>query len=256
MLFDSHAHLNLDRFNRDRHKLISDFKKDGIEMVVVPGTSVENSTSAVLLAEKYPSLFATVGIHPVNTGQLSDKTIEALRNLAKSKKVVAIGECGLDYHYDDVPRDTQKIWFIEQIRLAKELDLPLVVHDREANIDTFNILESEADKKLRGVLHCYSGDVELAKQYVKMGFYLSIAGPVTYKSAQKLKAVAREIPLEYLLVETDAPCLTPSYLGKRRNEPAFVRYVVGEIAELKGIAFEKVEIQTNKNAKRIFGITG
>lgn len=252
MLFDSHAHINLERFDRDRHKLISDFKKDGIEKVVVPGTSVETSSSAVLLAEKHDCLFAAVGIHPVNSGNMSYKTIEVLRKLAASKKVLAIGECGLDYHYDNVPRDVQKKWFIEQIKLSKELNLPIIVHDREANIDTFNILKCEANERLRGVIHCYSGDVELAKKYIKMNFYISIAGPVTYRSAHKLKAVAREIPLEYLLVETDSPCLTPSYQGKKRNEPAFVRYVVGEIAELKGIPFEKVETQTNRNAKNIF----
>lgn len=255
MLFDSHAHLNLDKFNRDRHKIIADFKKDGIEMVVVPGTSVESSRSAVLLAEKYDSLFATIGIHPVNTGDISDGTVEILRNLAVSRKVVAIGECGLDYHYDNVPRDIQKKWFIEQIKLCKDLNLPIVVHDREANIDTFNILKDESSGNLRGVIHCYSGDVELARKYVRMGFYISIAGPITYKSAHKLKAVAKEIPLEYLLIETDSPCLTPSYQGKRRNEPAFVRYVAGEIAELKGISFEKVEMQTTINAKKLFEIT-
>jgi TatD DNase family protein len=254
MLFDSHAHLNSERFSKDRHKVIADLKKDGIGMVVVPGASVESSTTAVLLAEKYENLYATVGVHPVNTGNMSYKTIDDLRKLAKSRKVVAIGECGLDYHYDDVAKDIQKKWFIEQIKLGKEINLPVVVHDREANMDTFNILKDEFDPNLRGILHCYSGDVELAKRYVKMGFYISIAGPITYKSAYKLKAVAKEISLEHLLIETDSPYLTPSYLGKRRNEPAFVRHVAGEIAELKGITFEKVEVDTAKNARRIFGI--
>jgi len=168
--------------------------------------------------------------------------------------VVAIGECGLDYHYENYQKEVQKKWFIEQIRLAKELELPIVVHDRDANIDTYNILKKEQDGNLTGVLHCYSGDLELAKKYIDMGFYISIAGPVTYRNARKLQEVAKEIPLEYLLIETDSPYLTPSDIGRRRNQPSYVRYVAGTIAQLRKIPFEKVEIQTNKNTKKIFKI--
>lgn len=256
MLIDSHAHLYSERFDRDRDKIIRELKSEGIELVILPGSSMEISRKAVELAKKYNNLYATVGIHPNNVDEMDSNTIEALRQLANNSKVVGIGECGLDYHYDYCPKELQMKWFREQIRLAKELRLPIVVHDREANIDTYNMLKEEYDSNLTGVLHCYSGDVELAKKYVDMGFYISIAGPVTYRSAAKLKEVARDIPLEYLLIETDSPCLTPSEVGRKRNEPFYVRYVAGTIAELKKISFEKVELQTNKNAKKIFRING
>lgn len=254
MLIDSHAHLYDERFNRDRDKVINDLNKDGLELVVVPASSIRSSIEAIALARRYKNLYATVGIHPCNTDEMKDDDIVTLRKLANNDKVVAIGECGLDYHYDYSPIEVQKKWFIEQIRLAKELNLPIVIHDREANLDTYNILKDEYNSRLRGVMHCYSGDLELAKKYVDMGFYLSIAGPVTYKSAAKLKEVAKYIPLDHLLIETDSPCLTPAEAGKKRNEPFYVRYVAGTIAQLKNIPFEKVEIQTNKNAKKLFGI--
>lgn len=254
MLIDSHAHLYLDSFDRDREKIIRELKGDGIELVIVSGASLEGSTKAVYLASKYKNLYATVGIHPNHANEMEDATIEVLRELAKNNKVVAIGECGLDYHYDYCTKEVQTKWFIEQIKLAKELKLPVVVHDREANIDTYNILKEQQDSSLTGVLHCYSGDVELARKYIAMGFYISIAGPVTYRSAEKLKEVAREIPLEYLLIETDSPSLTPSDVGRKRNQPSYVRYIAGTIAELKKISFEQVAVQTNKNAKRLFKI--
>lgn len=254
MLIDSHAHLYSENFDRDRERLVESLPKDGVEMVIVSGSSLASSTKAVALANKHDNIYATVGVHPNNADQMDEGTIEVLRGLAQNKKVVAIGECGLDYHYDYCTKEMQKKWFVEQIKLAKELRLPVVVHDREANIDTYNVLKEQHDANLTGVLHCYSGDLELARKYVAMGFYLSIAGPVTYRSAVKLKEVAKEIPLQHLLIETDSPCLTPSELGRRRNEPSFVRYVAGMIAELKKIPFEQVAAQTNKNTKKLFGI--
>lgn len=254
MLIDSHAHLCDDVFDRDRDRLIKGLERDGIEYVIVSGGSLESSKKAAALARRYSNIYASVGVHPCGTDEMDYRTIEALKELAKGKKVIAIGECGLDYHYHDVPKDIQKKWFVEQIRLAKEIDLPVVVHDREANIDTYNILKGEADGSLKGVMHCYSGDAELARKYVDMGFYISIAGPVTYKSAQKLRDVAREVPMEYLLTETDSPCLTPAEAGRRRNEPLYVRYVVGMIAELRRIPFDRVAAKTSENAKRLFKI--
>lgn len=254
MLIDSHAHLYLDSFDRDRDKLIRTLKTDGVELVIVSGASLIGATKAISLASKYRNLYATVGIHPNHAGEMDYETIEVLRELAGNHKVVAIGECGLDYHHNCYPKEVQMKWFIEQIKLAKELKLPVVVHDREANIDTYNTLKEHQDSTLRGVLHCYSGDLELAKKYVNMGFYLSIAGPVTYRSAIKLKEVAKEIPLEYLLIETDSPSLTPTDVGRKRNEPSYVRYVAGTIAELRGVSFEQVAAQTNKNAKKLFNI--
>jgi TatD DNase family protein len=254
MLIDSHAHLYSERFDRDRDKIIRELKDDGIELVILPGASIESSIEAVSLAAEYDNLYATIGVHPSNSDEMDCDSIETLRNLAGHSKVVAIGECGLDYHYENYQKEVQKKWFIEQIRLAKELALPVVVHDRDANIDTYNILKKEQDGNLTGILHCYSGDLELAKKYIDMGFYISIAGPVTYRSARKLQEVAKEVPLEYLLIETDSPYLTPSDLDRKRNQPSYVRYVAGTIAQLRKIPFEKVEIQTNKNTKKIFKI--
>jgi TatD DNase family protein len=255
MLIDSHAHLYDQRFDKDRDKMIKGFKEDGIEIVIVSGASILSSTKAIALANKYENIYATIGVHPNNTDEMDSETIEILKDLAKNKKVVGIGECGLDYHYNYVAKDVQKKWFIEQIELAKKLRLPVAVHDREANIDTYDILRSQHNSDLKGVLHCYSGDARLAKKYVDMGFYLSIAGPVTYNSAIKLKEVVKVIPLEYLLIETDSPSLTPSPVGRKRNEPAYVRYVASMIAELKNIPFERVARATNDNTKRLYGIS-
>lgn len=254
MLIDSHAHLTDDRFNKDRDNLIRDLAKDGLELVITSGGSLESSKAAAKLANKYSNIYASVGIHPVNTNFMDEKILSEIETLAKNKKVIAIGEIGLDYHYDTTPKNIQKKWFIKQMELAKKLNLPIVVHDREANIDTYNLIKSLKDEKLTGVLHCYSGDAELAKKYVEMGFYISIAGPVTFKSAHKLKEVAKKISLDHLFIETDSPLLTPGPAGKRRNEPLFVRYVAGMIAELKGVPFDLVEKKTTQNVKRLYGI--
>lgn len=254
MLIDSHAHLTADRFDRDRDQVIRNLRKDGLEAVITSGSSVASSVAAVALAKKYNNIYATVGIHPNNTDDMDENTIAMLESLAKNEKVIAIGEIGLDYHYDYSPKDIQRKWFVEQIKLAKALSLPIVVHDREANLDTYEVISEYKDENLRGVLHCYSGDADLAKKYVEMGFYISIAGPVTYRSAQKLQRVAKEISLDYLFVETDCPSLTPSPAGKRRNEPLYVRYVAGMIAELKGVSFDQVAQKTTRNVKHLFGI--
>lgn len=256
MLIDSHAHLTAERFDRDRDKIIKNFSKDDIEMVITAGSSFLSSAAAVALAEKNKSIYATVGIHPCCVGDVDKGTIQVLKALAQHEKVIAIGEIGLDYHHNIDPKDVQKKWFVEQIKLAIDVDLPIVVHDRKANMDTYEIIKGakKRNDNLRGVLHCYSGDLELAKEYIKLGFYISISPPVTYRSAKKLKEVAKKIPLEYLFIETDCPSLPPGQIGKRRNEPSYVRYVAGEIAELKGISFETVAKETGKNVKRLFQI--
>jgi len=254
MLIDSHAHLHLENFKRDRDTLIKDLRREGIESVITSGSSMNSSKEAMKLARKYENIYATVGVHPCCTDEMDENSIDELRELSKDKNVIAIGEIGLDYHHMDVPIEIQKKWFKRQIELAKELGLPIVVHDRKANQDTFDIISEHMDERLRGVIHCYSGDVELARKYVEMGFYISIAGPVTYKSATKLKEVAKEIPLKYLFVETDAPCLTPGPAGRRRNEPLFVTYVAVEVADIKGIKLDMVEKVTTNNVKKLYGI--
>ena len=254
MFIDSHAHLTDRKFNRDREKVIRDLRRDGIEAVITAGTGVQTSKDAVALAEKYDNIYATVG---VNCGGYEEyPTIDQIRPLLKSKKVIAIGEIGLDYHHYPDEKDIQKKCFIKQIKMAGEYNLPIVVHDRKANYDTFDIIkkEKEENENLRGVLHCYSGDLDLAKEYVKLGFYISIAGPVTYRSAKTLKEVAKGISLDHLFIETDAPLLPPGPIGKRRNEPLYVRYVAGEIADLKGVSFDLVAKKTADNVKKLFNI--
>lgn len=254
MLIDSHAHLDDRRFDKDRDKLIKKLKENGVEIVLNPGSNVASSVKAVSLANQYDNIYAAVGVHPHDVKDMNNDTIEILRSLAKKDKVVAIGEIGLDYYYDNSPRDLQRKWFREQIKLAKELKLPIIVHDRDAHGDTFDIIREEIDNDLTGVLHCYSGSLELAKEYIKMGFYISFAGPVTFKNAKTPKEVVKGIPLDYILIETDSPYLTPEPHRGKRNEPLYVRYVAAMIAELKGISFEEVARRTSENVKKLFSI--
>lgn len=254
MLIDSHVHLDDKRFNKDRDNLIKGLKDDGIEMVINIGADLQTSIASVSLAEKYDNVYAVVGVHPHSAKEVDESTIEILKSFSSREKVLAIGEIGLDFHYDNSPRDVQKKWFIEQLKLAKEVDLPVVIHTREATQETFDILKEAQDGTLRGVLHCYSGSVEMALEYIKLGFYISIAGPVTFNNSRVLKEVVKAIPLDKLLVETDCPYLTPEPNRGKRNEPAYVKYVAGEIAEIKGISFEELAKATNNNTKELFGI--
>ncbi|NLV89401.1 MAG: TatD family hydrolase [Tissierellia bacterium] len=254
MLIDSHAHLDDKRFDRDRDSLIKDLESNGIELVINIGADLKSSIASVSLAEKYPNIYATVGVHPHDAKNMDDSTLEILRSLAKRNKVVAIGEIGLDFYYDNSPRDEQRKWFREQLKLAKELDLPVVIHSRDAQQETFDTLKEAQDGTLRGVLHCYSGSKEMAMEYIKLGFYISIAGPVTFKNARVLKEVAKAVPLDKLLVETDCPYLAPEPHRGKRNEPVYVKYVAGTIAELKGISYEELAKATNRNTRELFGI--
>ncbi|NLY86772.1 MAG: TatD family hydrolase [Tissierellia bacterium] len=254
MLIDSHAHLDDRRFDRDRDRIIKDLENNGIELVINIGADLKSSIASVSLAEKYPNIYATVGVHPHSAKDMDEASLEILRSLAKRDKVVAIGEIGLDFYYDNSPRDDQRKWFKEQLKLAKELNLPVVIHSRDAQQETFDILKEAQDGSLRGVLHCYSGSKEMAMEYIKLGFYISIAGPVTFKNARVLKEVAKAVPLDKLLVETDCPYLAPEPHRGKRNEPVYVKYVAGTIADIKGISFEELAKATNRNTKELFGI--
>ncbi len=256
MLIDSHAHLCSRKFDRDRDVVIKNLRKDGIDIVIESGGGPDSNRAAVALAEKYENIYATVGYNCAGPEMNYDILADVKKIAQSSKKIVGFGEIGLDYHHYPDEKDIQKKWFVELIRIAGELNLPIVVHDRKANQDTFDIIKAEKKNNpdLRGVLHCYSGDLTLAKEYVKLGFYLSIAGPVTFRSARSLQDVAKHIPLEWLFVETDAPYLTPGPLGKRRNEPAYVRHVAGTIAELRKIPFNEVARVTSANVRRLYGI--
>ncbi|QIB27787.1 TatD family hydrolase [Caloranaerobacter azorensis] len=254
MLIDSHAHLDDKRFDKDRDKIIKNLKDNDVSIVINPGADLASSIKAVALAEEYENIYAAVGIHPHDAKTMDEDTIEVLKSLLKKDKVIAVGEIGLDYHYDFSPRDVQKKWFREQIKLAKEFNLPIIVHDREAHKDVYDILREEQDGTLRGVLHCFSGSVEMAKEYIKMGFYISFAGPITFKNAKTSKEVAKAIDINRILIETDSPYLTPHPHRGKRNEPLYVRYVAAMIAELKGMTIEEVARITAENTKKLFNI--
>ncbi|SDJ82104.1 TatD family hydrolase [Natronincola ferrireducens] len=254
MVFDSHAHLDDSRFDKDRDQIIKSAKENGVEYILNPGADLNTSIKAVNLAEKYDMIYAAVGVHPHDVKDMDENTLTIIKSLTNKEKVVAIGEIGLDFHYDHSPREDQRKWFRRQIELAKEVKLPIIVHDREAHQEVFDILQEYNAGELGCVMHCYSGNVELAKEYIKRGIYISLAGPITFKNAKKTYEVAREIPLEWLLIETDSPYLAPVPHRGKRNEPTYVRHVAGTIAEAKGISFEKVAQQTNENTRKLFNI--
>lgn len=254
MYIDSHAHLDDERFDEDRERLIKSLKDKEIEIVLNPGADLQTSKNAVELANTYDSIYAAVGCHPHDSKYMTDEALEIFRSLAQNNKVLAIGEIGLDYYYDNSDRETQKLWFRKQIILARELDMPYIVHDRDAHKDIYEIMKEEYYANSRGILHCFSGSVEMAKEFIKMGFMISLGGPVTFKKSKTPKLVAKEIPLEHILIETDSPYLTPEPFRGRRNESAYVKYVAEEIAKIKEISVEEVRNQTNKNFKNLFNL--
>lgn len=254
MFFDSHAHLDDGRLMKDIDEVLKRAKDAGISYILNPGADLESSVNAVALASKYDMIYAAVGVHPHEAKDMDDITLELLRGLAKKPKVMAIGEIGLDFYYDNSPREVQREWFRKQIRLSKDVDLPIIIHDRDANHEVMEILKEERAFDGGVVLHCYSGSADLAKQYIKRGAYISIAGPITYKNARKTVEVVEQIPLEYLFIETDAPYLTPVPHRGERNESSYVAYTAKRIAEIKGITLEEVAHQTTENAKKFFGI--
>lgn len=255
MLFDSHAHLNDESFDEDRDELIGSLKDKGVDLVVNPGADIDTSITAIELAKKYDFIYSAVGVHPHEVSKLDDTAIEILRKLAtENEKVVAIGEIGLDYYYDYSPREEQKEWFKKQIELANELKLPIIIHDRDAHGDTFEIIKNTKSPEIGCVLHCYSGNVELAREYVKMGCYISIPGTVTFKNNKKTREVVREISLERLFIETDSPYMSPEPHRGKRNNPSQVSFVADKIAQEKGISYEEVCRVTKENAKKFFNI--
>lgn len=253
MLFDSHAHLDDERFDEDREQVIEACITNGVSTILNASADIKSSYESVKLAEKYDFIYAAVGVHPHSAEEMNDKFLEEIVSLAKNNKVVAIGEIGLDYYYDNSPRDIQKIWFIKQIEAAKKLNLPIIVHDRDAHEDTLKIIK-EAAKCCTGVLHCYSGSVEMAKELINLDFYISFTGAITFKNAKKSIEVIKYIPEDRLLIETDCPYLTPEPFRGKRNFPGHVKYVAQKIAEIRKLPFEHVAKVTSENAKRLFRI--
>lgn len=261
VLIDTHAHLHDPKFDADRDAVIERMREAGVVAAVTIGTDLAASRAAVELAARYPDVWATVGVDPHEAAGFTADTLAVLRELAQSPQVVAIGEIGLDYYWDEAPRPVQARVFEEQLALARELGLPVVIHNREAHADTLAILRTWAanhpwrGQRPLGVLHCFSGNVLMALEAVELGFLISLAGPVTFKNAKKSVAVAQQVPLEGLVVETDAPYLSPHPYRGRRNEPARVRLVAERIAEIRGIPFSAVAHATTVNACRLFGLS-
>ncbi len=251
MIFETHAHYDDAKFDTDREMLLAELPQRGISPVINVGSSIATTKTTLSLAQEYPFLYAAVGVHPSDVDDLNEDTYAWLRQQTTLQKTVAVGEIGLDYYWDKENRDLQKMWFIRQLELARQLDLPVIIHSREAAADTMEIMKQYAGE-LSGVIHCFSYSPEQAKEYVKMGFYLGIGGVVTFKNAKKLKEVVQEIPLEALVLETDSPYLAPvPHRGKRNNSQNLV-YVAEEIAGLKGVSYEEVVRQTTENAKKLY----
>jgi len=252
MIFDTHAHYDDKAFDEDREELLGSLREQGIEYVVNVGASLRGARESVALSSRYGSVYAAVGIHPDEIGCLNDQVLEELRGLCLLGKTVAVGEIGLDYHWNRESRQMQREGFIRQLHLAREVDLPINVHSRDASQETLEIIRSEHAGSTGGVIHCFSGSLEIAREYVRMGYYLGIGGVVTFKNARVLKEVVKDIPLEYLVTETDCPYLAPEPHRGQRNSSLYLPQVVKEIAAIKGLTEDRVEDVMFENAKNLY----
>ncbi len=248
MIFDSHAHYDDHAYDGDQEEILPALARDGVGTVVNVGASLEGTRRTVELIRKYPFMYGAAGVHPDEVGELNEETFAWLREQCLQKKIVAVGETGLDYYWDKESHEVQKKWFVRQLKLAKELSLPVIVHSREAAADTMEILKQEYSPQTPAVIHCYSYSPELAREYVKMGYYLGIGGVVTFKNAKKLKEVVLETPLERILLETDCPYLAPEPYRGKRNDSRNLTYVAKAVADIKGLTPEAVLEATEKNA--------
>lgn len=256
MLFDTHVHLNDNKLFYEVDKYIDNARNNGVSFLNVVGYNSETNRRAIELAEKYDFIYASVGFHPTDAHLIKEEEWIELENLIKHKKVIAIGECGLDYHWNPETSTIQKEVFIRQIDLAKQYKKPIVVHMRDATMDTFNLLEKQDISKIGGIMHCYSGSSEMATRFVEIGMHISLGGPVTFKNAKQPKLVAQIIPLNRLLIETDAPYLTPHPYRGKQNEPKYVKLVAEEIANIRELSYEEIATITTYNAKKLFSIKG
>ncbi len=252
MLFDTHAHLDDRAFDSDREELLAALPEQGLALVMNPGCSLASSKNAVALAEKYPYIYAAVGSHPDAADEVSDAVVEEYRRLCRHPKVKAIGEIGLDYHYEDIPRDIQRAAFRRQMALAQELNLPVIVHEREAHEDGMAVVREFPNVK--GVFHCYSGSPEMARQLVELGWYIGFTGVLTFKNARRAVETAVSIPLERIVLETDCPYMSPEPFRGKRNDPGKLYRMAQRLAELRGLDVEDVSRITTENGKRLYRI--
>ncbi len=252
MLFDTHAHMNDRAFDTDREELLQCLPGQGVGLVMNPGCNLEDSRLSVALAEKYPFVYAAVGSHPDSADEVNEAVIEEYRKLCRHEKVRAIGEIGLDYHYEDIPREIQKKAFIMQMELARETGLPVIVHERDAHEDGMAIVK--AFSEVTGVFHCYSGSAEMARQLVDMGWYIGFTGVLTFKNARKAIETAQSIPLERIVLETDCPYMAPEPFRGKRNDPGYLYRMAEKLAEIRGVTVEEIHAITTENGKRLYHI--
>lgn len=251
MFIDSHAHLEMREFDHDRRDAVARAAKAGVHRIITVGTTLADCRTAVQLTHEFDAVYAAIGIHPHDAKGIDEETYRQLKVLAKNDKVVAWGEIGLDFFHQHSPQEIQIQRFQEQLQIAEDIDLPIIIHDRDAHAQTMALLKGWKGKR-RGVIHCFSGDVAMAETCLEMGFYLSIAGPVTYPKSETLKEVVRQVPLERLIIETDAPYLAPQPNRGKRNEPAYVVHTARQIAAIKNIDIEEVGRVTAQNTEQLF----
>lgn len=253
MLFDTHAHYDAEQFDRDRNAVLAALPSRDVSLVVNPGCDIPSSRMAVELAHDWPFLYAAIGYHPENCGPFDPAELDVLRNWAKDPRVVAIGEIGLDYYWEEnPPRELQQQVFRDQMALARELDMPVIVHDREAHGDCLSIVKEFPG--VRGVFHCFSGSAEMARELVKLGWMVSFTGVLTYKNARRAVEAAQAVPLERIMIETDSPYMAPVPHRGERNDSGLVRHVCEKLAEIKGVSFEECARATMENGMRFYGI--
>lgn len=254
-IFDTHAHYDDEAFDEDRESLIGSLREKGIGNVCNIGASMESCRTTLALAEKYPFFYGALGVHPNETKDLTEEDMDWLRKASGSEKIVAIGEIGLDYYWDEPDRETQKKWFVRQLSIAKDTGLPVVIHSRDAAKDTMDIIKAEHKGTTGGVIHCFSYGVEMAREYLNMGYYIGIGGVLTFKNAKKLIEVAEYAPLDRIVLETDCPYLAPVPNRGKRNFSGNLPYVVEKLAEIKGVSAEEIIRETTKNAREMYRIT-
>ena len=253
MIFDTHAHYDSSQFDEDREELLASMPEQGVGTIVNVGASLESCFTVPEMVKKYPFMYAAAGVHPDEVGTLNEETFAKLKEQFAQEKVIAVGEIGLDYYWDNESHDLQKKWFIRQLGLARELSLPVLIHSREAASDTLEIMK-EYGGGLGGVIHCFSYSKEMAAEYVKMGYYIGVGGVVTFKNGRKLKEVVAETPLTSIVLETDCPYLAPVPFRGKRNNSGYIRYVAEEVAKIKGVSVQEVIRQTEENAKKMYGL--
>lgn len=252
MIFDTHAHYDDDAFDEDREPLLAQLKAAGIERVVNVGASIHSSHTTLELIEKHDFLYGAIGVHPSETEELNEEWMNWLEEKSHEKKVVAIGEIGLDYHWEEPARDVQKYWFVRQLDLARKVKLPVIIHSRDAAKDTLDIMKAEHGSDIGGVIHCFSYTKEMAREYLDMGFFLGIGGVLTFKNARKLVETVEYAPLDRLVLETDCPYLAPVPNRGKRNSSLNLTYVADQLAAIKGVDRETVEKMTWDNARRLY----